>query len=303
MSPLGIALLACAMKKMKIPETRSDRLTLDWIGAGALVTMIVSLLLFCGELASGIAVTAPVTAYAMLLLISVSVFFFHESRCTEPLIDLTIFRNTRFTIFTACTAFFFTVLNMTNIVGPFYLEGVMGYTPTRVGLFFLIIPVLMFVVSPLIGKIYDRNHADYATAGLSIIALSCLVQSAASIAVSVWLIILAFVLRGIGSGFFQGPNNTEILTSLPREKTAISSSVASTARTFGIAVGVSVASISMTLELAIFGYQGPVPDADPGILAGATSITLLIGVGICIIAVIISRFRRHCASGGTLSHR
>ena len=49
---IGIVLLALAARYMKIEETRSSKLDLDWRGGIALIIFIVSLMLFLGDLSS-----------------------------------------------------------------------------------------------------------------------------------------------------------------------------------------------------------------------------------------------------------
>ena len=53
--PIGIVLLALAAKYMKIEETRSKKLDLDWRGGIVLIIFIVSLMLFLGDLSSNTA--------------------------------------------------------------------------------------------------------------------------------------------------------------------------------------------------------------------------------------------------------
>lgn len=285
--PAGIIVLAAAHRHMRIPEKRKDRLLaeMDWTGAITLVAAIVSVLLFLDSLAAGLTDPAVVIAYAAACPIFVALFIAHETRHADPLVDPALFHTVSFTKATISSALFFAALNLTNVVGPFYLEGVMGMNPSLVGELFMIVPLLMFLVSPLIGGLYDRTRHDYATAGLVICAGACILQCAASLTISVWAVLLAFAMRGIGSGFFQGPNNTRILTSLPPDRTAISSSIGSTGRALGIGIGVSLASIAMTLDLGLAGYQGPILAAGPGLLAHASGTALLLGAGICFAAI------------------
>ncbi len=75
--------------------------------------------------------------------------------------------------------------------------------------------------------------------------------------------LFAFVLFGIGVGLFQSPNNTTIMSALPRQHMAVASSVTATGRNLGMALGVSFGSILLTLQLGNAGYHGAVLDADP----------------------------------------
>gem|GEM_PF-2260287 len=57
------------------------------------------------------------------------------------------------------------------ILGPFYLQGVMGYSPARVDTVFLIVPAILVFGSPLGGWLFDRFHYRYSSArGMIIVA-------------------------------------------------------------------------------------------------------------------------------------
>ena len=96
--PIGVVLLACAFKYMKIPEKTVSKLEMDWIGAVTLCVSIVTLMLFCNEVAKRPDGDHAMAAYAAIAVISFIIFIFRESTCKKPLIDLSIFRNKQFTL-------------------------------------------------------------------------------------------------------------------------------------------------------------------------------------------------------------
>lgn len=92
--PLGIVLLAVALKYLKVPETTSKRLDMDWIGAVTLIVSVASLILLCGELTNGLALTWPLAAYGAIFILSLAAFIFQESRHRNPLLRITLRRRT-----------------------------------------------------------------------------------------------------------------------------------------------------------------------------------------------------------------
>ena len=105
------------------------------------------------------------------------------------------------------------------------------------------------------------------------------------------IIIGALFLWGIGQGLFTSPNSTETMISLPREKTAIASSVSTTAKSLGGALGVSFASIFTLVGLNISGYTGNMLLAGSQLLSNSISTIMFIAGGLCIIATITSILR------------
>jgi hypothetical protein len=105
------------------------------------------------------------------------------------------------------------------------------------------------------------------------------------------LIVLAFIPMTIGMVLFQSPNNTEIMSSLPVEKIGIASSVSATVRNLGMALGVSFASILLSVSTSHAGYSGPVLLAGPEILSSAFSLIMVISALLTLFAAGVSLLR------------
>jgi MFS family permease len=94
--PIGIVLLALAAKYMKIEETRSSKLDLDWQGGVVLIIFIVSLMLFLGNLSSNAGIFVAKDPFFLLATLSLPAFVWIESHQKFPLLDLSIFRVKKF---------------------------------------------------------------------------------------------------------------------------------------------------------------------------------------------------------------
>ena len=67
------------------------------------------------------------------------------------------------------------------------------------------------------------------------------------------MILLALAVYGVGNALFISPNNIEVMGALPRQKTGIASSTSALVRNLGMAIGVSLGSLFMTLQLSATG--------------------------------------------------
>jgi EmrB/QacA subfamily drug resistance transporter len=278
--PIGAILLACAFKYMKIPEMTAPTLEMDWIGAATLCISIVSLMLFCSEVAKGLTVTTPMAAYAVIAVLSFIIFLYRESTCKAPLLDLSIFGNRQFALPILSGLLMFMPISIANTLSPFYFEGVMGYTASQVGLISMVVPLFMMFTAPVNGILYDRHHWKYsAGAGALVYFAGFVLLGYALLTINFWLIIAAFIIRGIGGGIFSSPNSIETMSALSREKTAIASSVSSTVSFMSIMLGVAISSTFLTLELNASGYSGPIILAGSSLLASSIGqITLMAGL-------------------------
>lgn len=290
--PIGIILLLSAFKYLKIPETTTSHLNLDWIGALSILILVATLMLSCGEFAKTLTVNTSLILYGVVFILSLLTFLWQESRCENPLLEINLFNNKMFTLPVLSVFIFSVALNMAIVIGPFYLQGVMSYSPSQVGLLFMLVPLAMMFTSPLGGKLYDKYHSKYASGlGMLISTISFILLGYGYIITNIVLIIGSLFLWGIGQGLFTSPNSTETMSALPREKTAIASSVSTTAKSLGGALGVSLASILTMVGLSIVGYNGNMILAGSQLLSNSISTIMFIAGGLCFIAMITSILR------------
>ncbi len=282
--PIGIVLLAFAARYMKIKETRSHKLDLDWRGASTLIIFIVSLMIFLGDLGSSVTFTFAEGLLAVLTILSLLAFIRIELRQKTPLLDLSIFRVKKFTLPVISIIFFIISSFAVFILGPFYFQGVMGYSPAMVGTVFLIVPAIMAFGSPLGGWIYDRYHYRYNSAlGMIVVAMSLMIMGGAIRRDDMSMIYLSLIILGIGSIFVQSPINTEIMTALPREMLGTASSLSSAVRNMGMALGVTISTLLLSQQLNLAGYQGAVLDARPELLSATISNVMIIAAALCVL--------------------
>ncbi|MDD1748661.1 MAG: MFS transporter [Methanothrix sp.] len=292
--PIGIIQLLLSSRYMRIEEIRSSSLEVDWIGAVTLITFIVSLMALLGQLSISFTFQPSILALALIFLGSLAAFVTIESRQKVPILDLSIFRYTMFMLPCISMILFFVANMMISILGPFYFEGVMGYTASQVGLIYLIIPAIMVIGAPVTGWIYDKHQFRYLAAlGMTILAISMMLLGylAGRTSTDPRLLLLTFVSMGIGGVLFSGPNNTEIMRGLPKAKINIASSFSATIRNLGMALGVSFSGVLVSLQLVQAGYYGTLVQAGPELLSLTMSRVMMLAGMLCIISTLVSIYR------------
>ncbi|MDD4162303.1 MAG: MFS transporter [Methanothrix sp.] len=292
--PIGIIQLLLSSRYMRIEEIRSSSLEVDWIGAVTLITFIVSLMALLGQLSISFTFQPSILALALIFLGSLAAFVTIESRQKTPILDLSIFRYRMFMLPCISMILFFVANMMISILGPFYFEGVMGYTASQVGLIYLIIPAIMVIGAPVTGWIYDKHQFRYLAAlGMTIMAISMMLLGymAGRTSPDLRLLLLTFVSMGIGGVLFSGPNNTEIMRGLPKAKINIASSFSATIRNLGMALGVSFSGVLVSLQLVQAGYYGTLVQARPELLSATISRVMMLAGVLCIISTLVSIYR------------
>lgn len=290
--PIGIILIALAFKYLKLQEYKIDKFRMDWSGSALLLVAMSSLMLFLGMLADSAEFGYLQGALAIICILASISFVYREMHFEHPILDVSIFYDRKFTLPSLSMILFFIANFMLSIAGPFYFEGVMGYDPAQVGIIFLVVPIIMVFGSPFFGWLYDKYHSGYfAAIGMGIVTVSYILLGFLTLKANLVLILIAFALSGIGGSMYQSPNNTEMMSAVPRKKLATASSVTSTMRNLGMSLGVSFTTILVMTQLHWSGYNGTILQAGAPLLAGVVSSVMFVAAALCAISAILSLLR------------
>ena len=296
--PIGIVAFIAAVRMLKLAERCEKCLKIDYPGAALWITSVVTLMLFLGQVASEGAVTPVGGAYALVFVIMLVGFILWEKRAALPMLDISVFRVGRFTLAGISMMLFFASSIMVTALGPFYFEGVLGYSPEQVGLIFMVLPAVLVFGAPITGKMYDKTHSRYySPAGHLIRGVSLFLMAFAFVNTNLVLVLVAFFLMGIGSALFQSPNNTEVMVALPKDKAGIASSMSATLRNLGMALGVSVGTILLTLQMGAVNISNINGGAEALDLANAVGIIMVVSGITSIAGAVISLKGNSIGSG------
>ena len=172
---------------------------------------------------------------------SLSAFLAWELRTTHPMLDLSVFKNPRFsagsgTITIVFFAMFGSMLLMTQ-----YWQLVHGYTPLEAGIRLLPYAATMMVVSPLSARVVERlGTKQVVLMGLTLVAVSLLLLSTIAPDSPYPQVIGYFMLMAAGMGMTMAPATEAVMGSLPRAKAGIGSAINDTTRQVGGALGVAI---------------------------------------------------------------
>lgn len=214
----------------------------DFIGAAAFAAGI-SALLFALTLAQNGQWFDPVVGVTALVGVGALGFFIRwEKGVMFPLLDLKIFRIAAFTIGNTARWFSFVILSVSNLLMPFFLQLAMGLDPLRAGFLVAPTPFAMALLAPLTGWLSERFAPQLLCAlGLAVNGCALLLLSFLAPDASTFQVIFGLALLGVGMGIFQTPNNNLLMSSIPRHRLGVGSSVLSIVRSLGYSVGATLA--------------------------------------------------------------
>ncbi|MDR3596339.1 MAG: MFS transporter [Clostridium sp.] len=239
--PIGIIALFYAIKLLpKGHKTVKGKLD----GVGAILFMLTIVPLF-GALDEGLnrGFTDPIILSSFIVaIISFIAFIYVEKKRENPLLQLQIFSNKLFSLSIFCGFVTFVAIFCNNIILPFYLQDVMSYTPEHTGLILMVYPLLLTVAAPVSGALSDKIGSEILTfIGLILISLGLILMSTLNVDSTLLIMIIFIGIMSIGMGLFQSPNNSLIMSTVPKDKLGIAGSVNALVRNLGMVCGIALA--------------------------------------------------------------
>ncbi len=242
------------------------------------------------------AVSEPrVWGFLVVSAVCLIAFLVFESKPDRALIGLAIFRNRRFVTSIAAQLTMFVAFSGVMVLVPFFLERVKGLEPREVGLYLVIMPIMMFIFSPLAGKLSDRIGFRLLTSfGMAIIGLGLYLMTSLDLATEGWYIVMALALLGAGAGVFGSPNTSALMGSVLPEQRPVASAILATNRNIGMSVGVALA----TASFAYYQTQNAALADDRAIFVASYQPVVLLAMGAATIGLIVCLTRGGRSSQG-----
>lgn len=224
-----------------------------------------------------------------------------ERRADVPLIDLTLFRRGAFTGGNTAGLLSYAALFGLFFLMPFVFVRVYRDSILAAGLRLSIVPVMLGIVAPAGGALYDRLGARLLTASGMLVcagALGLLFTVVDGTPGSLPSVMLALALFGAGQGLFISPNNSAIVAAVPASLTGEAGGLLNVMRACGISVGVAAASSLLAWRLAVLTGSGhnTLHAGARDLLSASRDVIMLLG-GFAAIAGAISLVRTSSSRG------
>jgi MFS family permease len=163
------------------------------------------------------------------------------------MLDLTLFRNRRFSAGIASGIGSYLVMFGVLLLIPFYLARGLGLGSARIGVEVVVLPVMFGVVAPLAGRVVDRIDPRRLTvSGMALVASGFLALGLLRPGTPGLVLLLAAI--GGGLGLFTSPNNATIMGSAPPQQAGMASGILNMSRGVGTALGLAVTGVLFTIN-------------------------------------------------------
>lgn len=186
--------------------------------------------------------SAPLVAGSFTVaVVALIAFILWERRTTHPMLDLSVFRNPRFSAGSGTITLVFFALFGSLLLMTQYWQLVHGYSPLEAGVRLLPYAATMMIVAPLSARFVERHGTKrIVIVGLSLVATGLFLLSTIAADSPYPQVISYFIVMAIGMGMTMAPATESVMGSLPRAKAGVGSAINDTTRQVGGALGVAV---------------------------------------------------------------
>lgn len=258
---IPIGLLSLALVRIYVPDLqpKNQDERFDIIGAVFIgMTMLAFVLAMTFTQTQGL-FSAPVVGLLIVFAAALLVFIRTEKRVAHPMLDLSLFSNSGFTLnlFTGFATF--VCISGILLLFPFYLQLVKKMDQQQIGLIMSVVPLALVVFGPISGTLADRvGTRPVSLIGLAVILGSYILISRLTVFTTPMKFILLTLPNGLGMAIFQSPNNTAIMAAAPRSRLGVANGMLSMSRTLGQLTGVSLLGAFFARRLQF--YEGRAVD-------------------------------------------
>ena len=297
--PMGITgVILTAMRARGRRMTSAGRPpSIDYLGATLLVVLTVLLTLLLDRRSAEM-IGVGQTGFMVLAFVATLLgFLAHERRVANPVVNFSLFKIRMFTFSVLSLLIIATTYSVLGFLMPFYLQDVLHFSPSFMGLIFLAAPIFTIALATGAGQLTDRI-------GPRIPASIGVLLSMAAFAIGIllridshWLLPTVLMgLTGLGSGLFNTPNQTAIIGSVPKEYRGFATGMIQTVFGVGSLLGISLGAALLTV---MFRYYSGISDARPSAdhplaFVSSMSATYTVCLTVMLVALVASLMR-----GGT----
>ena len=236
--PIGVIALLCSLK---LPRSETSGRRFDWISAALNAVTF-------GFLIIGVDAIAHVGAMGALCFvvagIAAVILFRREMTRPAPLVPLDLLKIRPIAFAVAASGAVFAAQMLVFVTLPFYFQTAFHRDQVQTGFLMTPWPVAVGLVAPISGRLADKVPAAVLCGGggaifaIGIALLALLPTHASSLEIGA-----AMAVCGLGFGFYQAPNNREMIANAPRVRSGAAGGLQATARLIGQTFGAALVAL------------------------------------------------------------
>ncbi len=243
---LGLAVIGVVLWKLKGEWTGAKGERFDSAGSVIYILSLVALVY-------GFTLLPAMSGVGLIVggIIGLSAFARWEMRTRSPVLDISLFRNSKaFTFSNLAALINYSATFAVSFLISLYLQYVKGFNPQSAGLILVAMPAMQAIFSPLAGRLSDRIEPRLlASAGMALTTIGLIIFIFLNDKTPLELVIGNLILMGFGFALFSSPNTNAVMSSAPKTAYGVASATLATMRQVGMVFSMGVAMLMFTLYI------------------------------------------------------
>ncbi|GEL76731.1 MDR family MFS transporter [Tenuibacillus multivorans] len=180
-------------------------------------------------------------------IVILALFIWRQLKLKTPMLEFRVFKFNIYTI-----SLVITMIVMMSMIGaetmlPLYMQNTRGFTALESGLMLLPGAIVMGIMSPVTGMLFDKLGArKLAIPGLAIVGITTLMFTNLSMETSFTFLVIVYAIRMFGLSLAMMPVMTNGLNQLPQEWNAHGTAMANTLQQVSASIGTAILITVMT---------------------------------------------------------
>ncbi|WP_433946205.1 DHA2 family efflux MFS transporter permease subunit [Paenibacillus sp. SN-8-1] len=253
MIPFGVIVIIIAFFKMRNIE-QPKIIKLDYMGTLSSLAGVGLLLYGLSEAGTKGWGDTEVMTCIIIGAILVAFFVIWEMRTRTPLLNMGVFRFGIFSLSNVINIFVTASMYAGMLLIPIYLQNLRGITPLDSGLLMLPGALVMLIMSPISGILFDIvGPRPLAIIGMVITTVTTYQLTKLTLDTSYSYILIIYMIRYFGMSFLMMPIMTAGMNQLPRDLNKHGTAMSNTLRQVSGSIGTSVITTIFTTRTTFHG--------------------------------------------------
>ncbi|MCI0763951.1 DHA2 family efflux MFS transporter permease subunit [Bacillus sp. TL12] len=248
MFAIGLVITFLSLKFFTLAQPVS-KTKLDMFGVISSSIGLGSLLYGFSEAGNNSWSSAEVVISLIVGVIGIAVFIWREMTTDNKMLDLQVFKYPTFTFTLLINAIVTMALFGGMLLLPVYLQNIRGFTPIESGLLLLPGSLIMGIMGPIAGKLFDKyGIRPLAIIGLAITTYATYEFTQLSMDTPYSVIMTDYIIRSFGMSFIMMPIMTAGMNALPMNLISHGTATQNTSRQVAGSIGTAILITIMTQQ-------------------------------------------------------
>ncbi|HCZ2812891.1 TPA: DHA2 family efflux MFS transporter permease subunit [Staphylococcus aureus] len=183
----------------------------------------------------------------IVAIVILTIFIFRQLKLESPLLEFRVFKYNDFSVAMILIVLMFMLFIGNLTILPIYMQTMMKWSPLESGLILLPGGLIMGLLSPVTGKLFDKiGGRILSIMGMLTIMIGALLMAQFSQNTTQLYVIISFSVTMLGNAMIMTPMTTQALNALPCQYIAHGTAMNNTIRQVSAAIGTGILVTLMT---------------------------------------------------------